>query len=130
MSCLIKIRSIQALLPSDSRNIAETLYHLGVALGFHKNFDEAFMSLEAAISVLNKRMVNLKEKTGSIAKNEVTEIKALLPEVEAKLIDLKDMKAETDRKAAELYHIGGKIVDSATSKPVSTIPVKKVDCAK
>jgi len=118
------------LLPGDSRNIAETLYHLGVALGFHKNFDEAFMSLEAAISVLNKRMVNLKEKTGSIAKNEVTEIKALLPEVEAKLIDLKDMKAETDRKTAELYQIGGKIVDSATSKPVSAIPVKKVDCAK
>jgi len=117
------------LLPVDSRNIAETLYHLGVALGFHKNYDEAFMSLDAAISVLNKRMVNLKEKTGSIAKNEVTEIKALLPEVEAKLIDLKDMKAETDRKAAELYQIGGKIVDSATSKPVSTIPVKKVGCA-
>jgi len=118
------------LLPVDSRNIAETLYHLGVALGFHKNYDEAFMSLDAAISVLNKRMVNLKEKTGSIAKNEVTEIKALLPEVEAKLIDLKDMKADTDRKTAELYHIGGKIVDSATSKPVSAIPVKKVDCAK
>jgi len=117
------------LLPGDSRNIAETLYHLGVALGFHKNYDEAFMSLDAAISVLNKRMVNLKEKTGSIAKNEVTEIKALLPEVEAKLVDLKDMKAETDRKAAELYQIGGKIVDSATSKPVSSIPVRKVDCA-
>jgi len=117
----------KALLPSDSRNIAETLYHLGVALGFHKNYDEAFMSLEAAISVLNNRMVNLKEKTGSVAKNEATEMKALLPEIEAKLTDLKNIKAITERKTAELYQIGG---SSSTSKPVSTIPVKKVECAK
>jgi len=117
----------KALLPSDSRNIAETLYHLGVALGFHKNYDEAFMSLDAAISVLNSRMVNLKEKTGSVAKNEATEVKALLPEIEAKLTDLKDMKAETARKTAELYQIGG---SSSTSKPVYTIPVKKVECTK
>merc|ERR1719153_1863155 len=93
------------LLPADSRNIAETLYHLGVALGFHKNYDEAFMSLESAISVLNLRLDNLKEKTGSEARNEATEIKALLPEVKAKLADLKNMKVETDRKTAELYQI-------------------------
>merc|ERR550519_2390147 len=85
----------KALLPSDSRNIAETLYHLGVALGFHKNYDEAFMSLDAAISVMNNRMVNLK-KTGSVAKNEATEMKALLPEIEAKLTDLKNIKAITE----------------------------------
>jgi len=117
----------KTLLPADNRNIAETLYHLGVALGFHKNYDEAFMSLEAAITVLNIRLANLKEKTGSEARNEATEVKALLPEVEAKLNDLKDLKAETDRKTAELYQIGGKSVDS--SKPVSTIPVKNMDCA-
>jgi len=115
------------LLPADSRNIAETLYHLGVALGFHKNYDEAFMSLESAISVLNLRLDNLKGKTGSVAKNEATEIKALLPEVKAKVADLKDMKVETDRKTAELYLIGGKKT-SSSSKPVSTIPVKKMEC--
>jgi len=115
------------LLPADSRNIAETFYHLGVALGFHKNYDEAFMSLDAAVSVLNMRMTNLKEKSGSVAKNEVTEVKALLPEIEAKLIDLKDTKAETDRKTSELYQIGG--ASSSTSKAVSAIPVKKIDCA-
>jgi len=117
------------LLPADSRNIAETLYHLGVALGFHKNYDEAFMSLDAAISVLILRLDNLKEKTGSVAKNEATEIKALLPEVKAKVADLKDMKVETDRKTSELYHIGGKETTSSSSKPVSTIPVKKIECA-
>merc|ERR1711936_646052 len=62
------------LLPVDSRNIAETLYHLGVALGFHKYYDEAFMSLDAAISVLTTRLGNLKAKVGSVAKNEATEV--------------------------------------------------------
>jgi len=119
----------KTLLPEDNRNIAETLYYLGVALGFHNNYDEALMSLEAAVSVLGKRMVNLEGKSGTQAKNEVTEIKALLPEVRAKITDMKDTKAETVKKAAELYQIGGKIVESS-SKPVSTIPVKKVDGAK
>jgi len=116
----------KTLLPADSRNIAETLYYLGVALGFHKNYDEALMSLDAGVSVLESRIVNLKEKPGTRSKNEATEIKALLPEVRAKIVDIKDLKAETSRKAAELYLIGGKKIDSSI-KPVSTIPVKKVD---
>jgi len=124
--CLVRQKT---LLPADSRNIAETLYHLGVALGHHKNYDEALLSLDAAVSVLTKRLDNLKEKAGTQSKNEATEIKALLPEVTTKITDIKDMKAETAKKAAELYQIGGKNVDSS-SKPVSTIPVKKVGCAK
>jgi len=124
--CLLRQKT---LLPADSRNIAETLYHLGVALGHHKNYDEALMSLDGAVSVLVKRLDNLKEMAGTQSKNETTEIKALMPEVTAKITDMKDMKAETGRKAAELYHIGGKNVDSS-SKPVSTIPVKKADCTK
>merc|ERR1712215_180086 len=116
----------KTLLPADSRNIAETLYYLGVALGFHKNYDEALMSLDAAVSVLESRMLNLKEKAGTQSKNETTEIKALLPEVKAKIVDMKDLKAESSRKAAELYIIGGKKIGSP-SKPVSNIPVKKVE---
>jgi len=117
----------KTLLPTDSRNIAETLYHLGVALGFYKNYDEALLSLDAAITVLNNRMTNLKGKTGSESKKETAEIEALIPEVKAKIVDLKDLKAETAKKADEFYQFGGKSVDSV---PVSTIPVKKVDCAK
>jgi len=120
----------KTLLPADNRNIAETLYHLGVALGFHKNYDEALMSLYAAVSVLENRMVNLQDKAGTQSKNETTEIKALLPEVKAKIADLKETKAETSRKAAELYQIGGKNVGGSSTKPVSTIPIKKVDGAK
>jgi len=119
----------KTLLPADSRNIAETLYHLGLALEHHKNYDEALMSLDAAVSVLKNRMENLKEKAGTQSKNEITEIKVLLPEVMAKITDIKDTKAETTKKAAELYQIGGMKVDSS-SKPVSTIPVKKIEGAK
>merc|ERR1739844_744238 len=102
----------KTLLPADSRNIAETLYYLGVALSFHKNYDEALMSLDAAVSVLESRIVNLKEKPGTRSKNEATEIKALLPEVKAKIVDIKDLKAEASKKAADLYLIGGKKIDS------------------
>jgi len=119
----------KTLLPADSRNIAETLYHLGLALEHHKNYDEALMSLDAAVSVLKNRMDNLKGKAGTQSKNEITEIKVLLPEVVAKISDIKDTKAETTMKAAELYQIGGRKGDSS-SKPVSTIPVKKVEGAK
>merc|ERR1712215_271482 len=118
----------KTLLPEDNRNIAETLYYLGVALGFHKNYDEALMSLESAVSVLTKRMVNLQGKPGTQAKNERTEIKALVPEVKAKIVDMKELKAESAKKAAELYMIGGKAMDSSR-KPVTPIPVKKVDSA-
>ena len=79
----------KTVLPADNRNIAETLYHLGVALGFHKNYDEALMSLEAVVSVLTMRMVGLEGKAGTQSKNEATEIKALLPEVRAKIADVK-----------------------------------------
>jgi len=117
----------KTLLPPDSRNIAETLYQLGVALGFYKNYDEALLSLDAAISVLNNRTTILKGKTGSETKKETAEIEALIPEITAKIVDLKDLKAENSKKADEFYQFGGKSVDSM---PVSTIPVKKVDCAK
>jgi hypothetical protein len=39
----------------DSRRIAETYYHLGVALGLHNKFGEAIKNLEEAILVINKR---------------------------------------------------------------------------
>ncbi len=46
---------IQSSLPADSRRIAETYYHLGVALGLHDKFDEAIKNLDEAIVVITKR---------------------------------------------------------------------------
>ena len=100
-------------MPSDSRNIAETLYQLGVALGFHMKYEEAVASLEAAIAVLDSRIKNLKEKTESpdeakkndafyTREKEIAEIEALIPEIKEKITDTNEMKDESIKKVAEL----------------------------
>merc|ERR1712105_147756 len=48
-------------LPSDSRAIAETHYQLGVAQAHSAEYVDAEKSLEAAVSVLNVRIGNLKK---------------------------------------------------------------------
>jgi len=109
------------LLPNDSRIIAETHYHLGVALGHNKAYDDALTNLEAAISVLDNRMKVLKGQNGSESKKETDEILLLIPEVKSKIADIIAMIEEAARKAAEVDEIAGKLVD----KPVSTISVKR-----
>ena len=100
-------------MPSDSRSIAETHYQLGVALGFHMKYEEAVVSLEAAISVLETRIKNLKEKSESpdLAKQsdafytrekEIAEIEALIPEIKEKITDTNEMKEESIKKVAEM----------------------------
>ena len=56
----------QQMMPEDTRCIAETHYQLGVAQGFNLQFDDAVVSLEGAISVLQIRIDKLKTKTESI----------------------------------------------------------------
>lgn len=102
----------QEMMPEDTRCIAETHYQLGVAQGFNLQFDEAVISLEGAIHVLQIRIDKLKSKTESIdpAKardafytrdNEVKEIESLIPEIREKILDTKDMKAETYKKLGD-----------------------------
>ena len=65
------LRRRQDFLPLDSRCIAETHYQLGVALGFDTQFDEAVNALNDAISVLEKRVSNLKKSKESQGKNDL-----------------------------------------------------------
>jgi len=108
----------KAVLPADSRDIAVTHYQLGVALGFDKKYDEATTSLEAAVTVLNNMMASLKEKTGRMAKMEVTEIEALVPEIKAKIADILEIKAGK----VDIENLKGLV---CSNKPVNTIPIKK-----
>merc|ERR1712029_481404 len=91
----------QKMLPEDSRLIAETHYQLGVAQGFNVEFDQAVESLNSAISVLQKRIDNLKNKTESVDPSrkadafytreaEIKEIESLLPEIKEKITDTND----------------------------------------
>jgi len=109
----------RAILPTDSRNIAVTQYQLGVALGFEKKYDEAITCLEAAATVLNNTLGNLKEKSGRMAKMEVTEIETLVPEIKAKIADIVDMKEGRKVDVADMK--GGICSD----KPANAIPTKK-----
>jgi len=135
----------KASLPSDSRNIAETLYQLGVALGFHMKYEEAVASLEAAIAVLDSRIKNLKEKTESpdeskkndafyTREKEIAEIEALIPEIKEKITDTNEMKDESIKKVAELKEQIGFGSSSSSSgagsstsmaKPIATISFKR-----
>merc|ERR1711997_1086315 len=106
------LRRRQDLLPEDNRSVAETHYQLGVALGFNTQFDEAVNALNDAISVLEKRVTNLKEEKESrdpstkdapaidddTRLKEIAELEGLIPEIREKIADMKDMQQETLKK--------------------------------
>merc|ERR1711922_72518 len=112
----------KVLHPADSRRIAETQYQLGVALGHFEKFDEAIKSLNEAIACLKLRMENLKNKTSSVdetkaddafysRETEITELESLIPEIEEKIQDTKDMQ----KQGKEQTENGFKNGDSSSS---------------
>jgi len=135
----------KASLPKDSRSIAETYYQLGVALGFHMKYEEAIVSLQAAIAVLHTRINNLKNKSESpdqtkkddafyTREKEIAEIESLIPEIKEKITDTNEMKDESIKKVAELKEqIGfgssssssGASSSTSSAKPISTISFKR-----
>merc|ERR1711925_27497 len=88
--CLTK--RIKAL-PADSRSIAETHYQLGVAQAHSADYVNAEKSLEAAVSVLNVRIDNLKKmETSDNITKELTELALLCKEIKERSADHKDMQ--------------------------------------
>merc|ERR1712210_36872 len=125
-----------ASLPSDSRCIAETHYQLGIAQGFDMKWEEAVVSLEAAIKVLETRVANLKASTESkkedAKEKEATELEALIPEIREKITDTNEMKAESLRKMREAVGFpaaggssSGGSGSSDSPKPVASIAIKR-----
>jgi len=131
-------------LAKDSRCIAETHYQLGIAQGFDMKWEEAVVSLEAAIKVLESRIENLKKETASpdeekkddafhTQEKEIAEIEALIPEIKEKITDTNEMKAESLRKMKEAVGLpsgsGSSSFDASTSastaKPIASIAVKR-----
>jgi len=132
-----------ASLPADSRCIAETHYQLGIAQGFDMKWEEAVVSLEAAIKVLETRVSNLKSSTESpdeskkddalyTREKEASELEALIPEIREKITDTNEMKAESLRKMREAvgFPAAGGSSDGASGssgspKPVASIAIKR-----
>merc|ERR1712119_58971 len=121
----------QESLPKDSRVVAETHYQLGVALGFNSEFEEAVESLNSAIRIIKERIKKIKEGIKSPKKSptkdekkEVTELEALIPEIEEKITDTKDMKKEAEAKTKD----GNEGLTSSSgdkTKNVTSIAVKR-----
>merc|ERR1719260_563972 len=89
-TCLVK--RLKAL-PEDSRSIAETHYQLGVAQAHCEDFVDAEKSLKAAISVLDKRVVNLKKmEVSENIKKELAELDTLCYDIKERMNDHKDMQ--------------------------------------
>jgi len=114
-------------MPKDARIIAETHYQLGVAQGFNAQHDEAVESLKSAITIIQERIKNMEKLETDEAKKEVTELKALVPEIEEKINDTKDMKKEAEAKKEGAASSGDTFGSSkaAEVKPVSNIAVKR-----
>jgi len=125
-------------LSADSRSIAETHYQLGIAQGFDMKWEEAVVSLNAAISVIQARIVNLSSrKEVPEAAKELVELEALIPEIKEKITDTNEMKAESIRKMKEAVGFtsgsssNGSSSSTIATKPISSISVKrKVDDEK
>merc|ERR1712112_398834 len=111
----------QGNLPKDARIVAETYYQLGVAQGFNAQHDEAVESLKSAINIIQERIKNMEKTETEEAMKEVTELKALVPEIEEKINDTQDMKKEETSASGDAF--GSSKV--AEVKPVSSIAVKR-----
>jgi len=122
MECLKK----QGHFPKDARIVAETHYQLGVAQGFNAQYDEAVESLRNAINLLKSRIGNLQKAEDEETKKEVTDLKALIPEIEEKIKDTEDLKKESEKaSSAGGDSAGFGATKTAEVKPVSNIAVKR-----
>lgn len=130
------------VLNSDDRFIAETQYQLGIAFSFVDEFDLAIESFKAAVSVLECRIGNLekiqKEKADwteeqkvkdaatrvdpfYTEQGEIDELNQLLPEIKEKIVDMEQMKKDSEErvKAAAAMELG-KMVKGESSQGSSS----------
>ncbi|CAH0773609.1 unnamed protein product [Bemisia tabaci] len=97
----------QKILSADDRGVAETYFQLGVACSLANFHDRSISYFKKAKEVLQLRIKNLKGKTEPDEKDkvnafysldgEIKEIESIIPEIDEKIADMEDFKAETLR---------------------------------
>ena len=88
------------------RSIAETHYQLGVAQAHSADYVNAEKSLEAAVSVLNVRIDNLKKmETSDNITKELTELALLCKEIKERSADHKEMQKGTYKEDHDFVSI-------------------------
>jgi len=91
----------KAVLPPNSRFLAEVQYQRGQALGYLKRLPEAEAALDEAIAVLKARQEDLqKEETSEARDKELKEIDILVVDIEEAKVGLRDLVARTEQEGA------------------------------
>ncbi|XP_019734450.1 histone-binding protein N1/N2-like isoform X4 [Hippocampus comes] len=113
-------------LDADSRLLAETHYQLGLTFTLNQQYKEAIDELNRSVSVIKSRLENLTELIAKAAgpealseeRQEMEELKALLPDIQEKVEDATAMKAVLDGASTSSAAQSGDT--SATSDLTST----------
>jgi len=91
----------KAVLPPNSRFLAEVQYQLGQALGYLKRLPEAEAALDEAIAVLKARQEDLqKEETSEARDKELEEMDILVVDIEEAKVGLRDLVARAEQEGA------------------------------
>ncbi|KAL0893285.1 hypothetical protein ABMA27_014879 [Loxostege sticticalis] len=102
---------------SDDRRIAETHYQIGLANSLASNFEDAITHFKNAANILETRIKTLENPAAATedatvkkyttadpfysVEGEIKELKELLPEIQEKIQDMMDYKAETIKRVRE-----------------------------
>lgn len=96
---------LQKITPRDHRAIAEIHYQLGLAYAMANEFDASIEQFKQASALLEARIVYLQSAQDNLSsescddpfytvQGEIKELKDLLPEIQDKIADIKDLKKE------------------------------------
>ncbi|XP_044253523.1 protein HGV2-like [Tribolium madens] len=84
---------------NDSRTIAETCYKLGGAYSTNGQIDEAVASFNSSYEYLQNKITSLKKDENKESNSEeIEELNSLIPEIQEKIADMKNLKSEIANK--------------------------------
>lgn len=126
---------LHKITPPDHRAIAEIHYQLGLAYAMANNFDASIEQFKQASALLEARIVYLQNTQNDpppesdnpfyTVEGEIKELKGLLPEIQDKITDIKDLKRDAEIMKEEALNDTVEQGDAAgngtTSKPASDI---------
>lgn len=86
----------KALFGNDSRTIAETFYKLGGAYSTNGQIDESIQSFNSSLQYLQNKVASLEkdEEQKDSNSEEIEELNGLMPEIQDKISDMKNLKTE------------------------------------
>lgn len=84
------------LTEKNQRILAQTHYKLGIALSTNAQMDEAVEQFTSSLHMLKSRIQELKKEDKEKHKTEITQMEELIPEIEEKISDTKNLKDEVE----------------------------------